>query len=320
MKKNLLIIFVMISVLLMTCFMFFVGCSRSQAAIEEPAPVAVDEYYEETTMVSEAAAAEFATEKGEEMATSDSTNVAGSGLPNVVQKIIKSAYISIEVEKGTFQDKIIVVTNIAESNGGFVSNTESYSNPEGNIASGKIVIRIPGEKFNSVVEEIKKVGKIESISISGQDVTQEYVDLESRLRNYQVQEKVLLELMEKSTKVSDSIEVQRELSNVQGEIEVIKGRMNYLDNLVSMSSIDIDLHEPEVAAPIEGGGFVNAVKRGAEGALKVLNGIAFFFIMISPLLVLAAIIVLIVWGSKRSRNKRRARRAAEEASKQLEQK
>jgi hypothetical protein len=273
--------------------------------------------YKESAMVSETTSAAFAPEAEEQMSTSDSNSVGG-GIPNVTQKIIKSANISIEVEKGTFQDKILEITNIAEKNGGFVSDTESYSNPEGNISSGRIVIRIPGEKFNSVVEEVKKAGQIKSIIISGQDVTQEYVDLESRLRNYQAQEKVLLELMEKSTKVSDSIEVQRELSNVQGEIEVIKGRMNYIDNMVSMSVIDINLYEPEVAAPIEGGGFLNAVKRGVEGAVKVLNGIAFFLIAISPLLVLAGIIMLIVWGSIKSRNKRRARRSAE-ATKHTEQ-
>jgi len=317
MKKNLLVLFTIIIVLLVASLTFFAGCARTSPDTAMEGAGLDEGGYKESAMVSETTSAAFAPEAEEQMSTSDSNSVGG-GIPNVTQKIIKSANISIEVEKGTFQDKILEITNIAEKNGGFVSDTESYSNPEGNISSGRIVIRIPGEKFNSVVEEVKKAGQIKSIIISGQDVTQEYVDLESRLRNYQAQEKVLLELMEKSTKVSDSIEVQRELSNVQGEIEVIKGRMNYIDNMVSMSVIDINLYEPEVAAPIEGGGFLNAVKRGVEGAVKVLNGIAFFLIAISPLLVLAGIIMLIVWGSIKSRNKRRARRSAE-ATKHTEQ-
>jgi len=309
MRKSLLTASILCIVLLISAAFIFTGCASSRTAMDESAAVAEDGYYAEGAKMAETTAAASMPESAEEMGTD--TENSGGVTPSVSLKIIKSAYISIQVEKDTFQNKMLELTVIAERNGGFVSNTESYSNPEGNISSGRIVIRVPGEKFNSVVEEIKKVGDVKAISISGQDVTQEYVDLESRLRNYEAQEKVLLDLMAKSTDVSDSIEVQKELSNVQGEIEVIKGRMNYLDNMVSLSTIDINLYEPEIAAPVEGGGFINAVRRGVEGAVKVLNGIAFFFIAISPLLVLAGIIILIVWGSIRGRNKRRAKKAAQ---------
>ena len=71
---------------------------------------------------------------------------------------------------------------------------------------------------------IKAMGTVNNISMSGQDVTEEYVDLESRLRNLKVQEEVLLDLMEQSKSVEDSIQVQRELSNGSGEIEVSAGK------------------------------------------------------------------------------------------------
>lgn len=316
MKKNFIAVFVPCMVLIISFAIIFTGCASSGVSGDQSAAAVEDGYYSESAKMAETTAAAYMPENAEEMAAGGESS--GGVTPSVSLKIIKSAYISIQVEKGSFQNKMLEMTIIAERNGGFVSSTESYSNPEGNISSGRIVIRVPGEKFNSVVEEIKKVGDVKSIGISGQDVTQEYVDLESRLRNYEAQEKVLLDLMAKSTDVSDSIEVQKELSNVQGEIEVIKGRMNYLDNMVSLSTIDINLYEPEVAAPIEGGGFINAVKRGTEGAVKVLNGIAFFFIAISPLLVLAGIVILIVWGSIRGRNKRRARKAAQSSQQSAE--
>lgn len=317
MKKSFTAVFVPCMVLIISFAIIFTGCASSRALRDQSSAMAEENYYSESAKMAEPAEDTYMYENAEGEIAGDGER-SGGVTSSVSLKIIRSAYISIQVEKGSFQDKMLEMTIIAERNGGFVSDTESYSNPEGSISSGRIAIRVPSEKFNSVVEEIKKIGDVKSIGISGQDVTQEYVDLESRLRNYEAQEKVLLDLMAKSTDVSDSIEVQKELSYVQGEIEVIKGRMNYLDNMVSLSTIDINLYEPEVVAPIEGGGFINSVKRGAEGAVKVLNGIAFFFIAISPLLVLAGIVILIVWGSIRGRNKRRARKAAQSSQQSAE--
>jgi len=310
MKKKLFYLLVIFILVLATLPFILTGCAaKSSGAVQQDANAA-----QESAKMAESVqttAAGFAEEQG---AQTDQSQ-AGSNLPAVQPKIIKSAVVSIEVTAGTFEENMVKVTKIAEAMGGYVSNTESYSDAEGKLTSGRIIIRVPGEKFNNAIDEIKKTGELKSVGISGQDVTQEYVDLESRLKNYEAQEKVLLDLMNKSTSVKDSIEVERELSNVQGEMEVIKGRMNYLDNMVGFSTIDVTIAEPDVAAPVEGGGFVNAVKRGAEGAIKVLNGLAFFLVAVSPLLVLAGIILLIVWGSIRSRNKKRAARKAAEAAK-----
>ena len=214
MKKNILFAFVISTVLIISFSIIFTGCASSGTARDASPLPAEEGYYEETAKVSETTIAAYSQDMAEEMAAGAESS--GGVTPSLSLKIIKSAYIAVQVDKDTFQNKMLEITIIAERSGGYVSNTDSYSNPEGNISSGRIVIRVPVEKFNSVVEEVKKVGEVKTISISGQDVTQEYVDLESRLRNYEAQEKVLLELMAKSTDVSDSIEVQRELNNVQG--------------------------------------------------------------------------------------------------------
>lgn len=306
MKKKLFYFTVIIVLAAIIISLTLFGCARSKSPVTGVVS-------KETSAGESARASESAQSTAAEAVSEVQDQQAGSSLPAIKPKIIKTAAISIEVPKDTFEESMVKITKIAESAGGYISNTESYSDAEGNLTSGRIIVRIPGEKFNLAIDEIKKAGKLKSISISGQDVTQEYIDLQSRLKNYQAQEKVLLDLMNKSTNVKDSIEVQKELSNVQGEIEVIKGRINYLDNMVGFSTIDVAISEPETAAPVQGGGFLNAVKRGTEGAIKVLNGLAFFLIAISPLLVLAGIIILIIWGSIRSRNKKRAKRAAEAA-------
>ena len=222
--------------------------------------------------------------------------------------VIKTAYIELEVEEGEFEDVLFKITNLAEQNGGFVSNTYSYSDSEGNLTSGSITIRIPHNKYNSAIDRVKDMGEVDSISVTGQDITQEYVDLESRLRNYEAQQDILLDLMAQSKKVSDSLEVQNELSNVQEQIELIKGKMNYLDDMVSFSTIEVYLYEPEPIKTTSDWGFVEALKRGLRGAVTVFNYIIMVLIVTAPVWILAGIIAIIVWQAIRARNRRRAKR------------
>jgi hypothetical protein len=308
-KKSLFYVLLVLAMMVFLCFVILPGCATSRnTAAEAPSGEKLSSGQQDSlTTIAAAEASAAGTAQAEASTVQDQS---GSNLPVIQPKIIKSAAVTIEVAKGTFEESMAKVSKTADALGGYVSTTESYSDADGKLTSGRVIIRVPGENFNTAIDDIKKTGELKSISITGQDVTQEYVDLESRLKNFEAQEKILLDLMNKSTNVADSIEVQKELSNVQGEMEVIKGRMNYLDNLVGFSTVDVYIAEPAVVPPVEAGGFVNAVKRGVEGAVKVLNGLAFFLIAISPILVLAAIVLLIVWLSIRSRNKKRAQRKA----------
>jgi len=284
--------------------MIFAGCKSS-----EMLPLVDKEagyYGENEVMMEEAPAIE------EAPAVSATEDFTGEGRESYGETqltdrmIIKSAYLELEVEVGEFEKILFRITNLAEQSGGFVSNTNSYSDTEGNLTSGSITIRIPHNKYSMAVDKIKEMGLVRNISISGQDVTQEYVDLGSRLKNLEAQEEILLELMEQSKNVEDSIEVQRELSYVQGDIEVIKGRMNYLDNMVSFSSIEIYLYEPEAIAAASDWGFMEAIRNGIRWAAKVFNGMITFLIVISPVLIIIAIILIIVWQVIRARKRRRA--------------
>jgi len=270
-----------------------------------------DGYYEETkAMISEEAPAmemaegDFAVE--EESVYRDDAQY--SDTPNTTdRKVIKTAYLTLEVGDGKFEKALFDLTRLADNNGGFVSNTQSYSDADGKLTSGSITIRIPHDQYNSALDMIKDMGTVESITVSGQDVTQEYTDLESRLRNLNAQEEILLDLMSQSKDVGDSIEVQRELSYVMEQIEVIKGRMSYLDNMVSFSTIEVYMHEPEPITTSSGWGFLEALKKGLRGAVTVFNGILIFLIAASPILVIIAIILVVIWLIIRSRRRRRAR-------------
>jgi len=266
------------------------------------------EFYEEESAMEapamEMSEGDFAVE--EESVYRDDTQYSDTPGTNE-RKVIKTAYLSIEVGDGKFEKALFDLTRLADNNGGFVSHTQSYSDEDGKLTSGSITIRIPHDKYNSALDLIKDMGTVDSISVSGQDVTQEYTDLESRLRNLNAQEEILLDLMAQSKDVGDSIEVQRELSYVMEQIEVIKGRMSYLDNMVSFSTIEVYMHEPEPITTSTGWGFLEALKKGLRGAVTVFNGILIFLIAASPILVIIAIILVVIWLIVRSRRRRRAK-------------
>lgn len=297
-------------VLLSSIFVFgmiFTGCFRSAAEEEAVMEEAAVSREPEAVMVEEAMEMEEEYAEEEKIAGDAETQygevpVAGD------RKVIKTAYIELEVEVGKFEDTLFELTSLAEQNEGFVSSSQSYSDPDGNLTSGSVTIRIPSNKYSSIINKIKEMGTVKSTSSAGQDVTQEYTDLESRLRNYQAQEEVLLDLMKQSKKVSDSLEVQRELSNVQEQIEVIKGRMDYLDDLVSFSTIDVYFYEPEPIKTAADWGFVDALKRGLRGAVSVFNGLMMFLIAASPVLVIIAIILIVIWQVIRARKRRRVKK------------
>jgi hypothetical protein len=308
--------------LLLVLIFIAAGCSAFDAAspeelISEALPgeyageemqksIAAD-YAESEAMAAEAPATTVPSgESGTELYTqAGSSDVAASQV--ISTKLIKNGYIQIEIGAGEFERKFFEVASLAEKYKGYVSSSQSYSDSEGKMTSGSVILRIDKENFDAVLNKLKEMGTVINVSINVQDVTQEYIDNESRLTNLASQQKRLLELMEQSKSVKDSIEVQRELSNVEGQIEVIKGRQNYLDNLIAYSTIEVYISEPLPITDSTEGGFIGAVKRGARGALSVLRVTTMVLIGMSPVLVLAGIILIIVWQSIRARNRRRAR-------------
>ena len=129
---------------------------------------------------------------------------------------------------------------LAESHGGFVSTVNTRDE------RGSITIRVPQRRFHDAVEEIEGLGEVESRSLQGEDVTEEYVDLQAELTNMERQEQRLLDIMEMGDTVESVLKVERELERVRGRIESLQGRINYLDSRVELATITVNLNlEPE---------------------------------------------------------------------------
>jgi hypothetical protein len=216
----------------------------------------------------------------------------GGGTIPSTPKLIKTAEMSIEVPNGQFQQKFDAVKKIASDVGGYTTNS-SASRTEGEMISGTVTLRVPAKEFDKAIALVKKTGDLDSINITGQDVTEEYVDLESRLKNYEAQEAQLLAIMAQTQTVDEVLRVQEQLTSVRGEIEVIKGRMQYLDKLVDFATITVTVREPGAVVPETGTwGFKDAVRTGLDGLVMMINVIIVLVLSSLPLIIL---LVLIIW-------------------------
>src|SRR5262245_5284383 len=164
-----------------------------------------------------------------------------------MRKVIQNAEMTIESDKpNEGQQKIGV---IAEKHGGFVVVSESKHNEAAsqNVASTEVnvVVRVPAQNFQATIDEIRAVGgRILHEKSSGQDVTEEYIDLEARIRTKKALEAQFLEIMKQARKISDAMEVQTQLADVRTEIEQLEGRRRFLENQSALSTINITLHTP----------------------------------------------------------------------------
>jgi hypothetical protein len=160
--------------------------------------------------------------------------------------IIKESYLSLVV-KNVFdtQKKILEKT---EKMGGFM--VQSYFDNPQEAASATITIRVPAKKLDQALNDFKKLAvKVVSQNLSGSDVTEEYTDIEARLTTLYKTKTKFEEIMEKANRVQDILEVQRELINLQGQIDALVGQKKYLEKSADLAKITIYLSTDELSLP-----------------------------------------------------------------------
>ncbi len=159
--------------------------------------------------------------------------------------VIKTASISLQVEKVPGAEARIRAR--AEQLGGYVVSVQT--NGSGDYQTSTIVFRVPSASFGAALADVEGLAnKVLSRSVGGDDVTEEFVDLDLRLRNLEATRDRLLDLLAKATKVEDALQVNNALTDVQGQIEQIQGRMKYLKDSAALATITADL-QPVPAPP-----------------------------------------------------------------------
>jgi hypothetical protein len=226
----------------------------------------------------------------------------GSGEDVSVElKIIKNGQINIEVD-----DFFIAATKVeayAKKYDGYVSSSDA--NKDNNDKHrGTITIRVPEKYFDAVLAELSLLGNVQSKNTNGNDVTEQYIDLASRINNSKAHERRLLEMYDNATNVNELMYVENELSRVRGEIESMEGRLRYMDNKVEMSTITVYLYEQ--VPVVKEWGIWQSFKNALNNSLATFRWMVEFIGLVLPLAVFVGAIVLVVkWRMRKAREVRK---------------
>lgn len=211
---------------------------------------------------------------------------AGSGTAGIETKIIKTAYLTVEVKDvpGTVDS----LKGIATAKGGYVSSTNVQKNSN-NLMTGTVILRIPQAEFENTLTGVKALGTVKSVSTGGEDVTEEYVDLQAQRTSYQNQLAQYNAIMKQSTKVEDIIKVQEQIDRVQTELNRLDGRLKYLNSRVDLSTITVNLREPEPVGGDTGHNFISTINDGISGFLGMIDAIIIILFTVLPLIIIGGL-------------------------------
>ncbi|HET7483014.1 MAG TPA: DUF4349 domain-containing protein [Actinomycetota bacterium] len=211
-------------------------------------------------------------------------------LPGSGPSIIKDGSISLRVGDDELRSSVREIVSLAGRFGGYVTSSSVTDVRRG---SADVVIRVPSENFEKAVAAIGDVGDVESQSVNGRDVSGEVVDLEARLRNARAQEAVLLRLMSQSRSIADTIRVQNTLSNVQLDIERLRGALRHLDDQTSYGTLSVSLAEGP--APVEASNILTrAWDLARHTTVAIASGVTMAAAFLIPVLLFVALAAALV--------------------------
>ncbi|HEX8598452.1 MAG TPA: DUF4349 domain-containing protein [Chloroflexia bacterium] len=157
--------------------------------------------------------------------------------------IIRSATLQLRVKD--VSAGMDAIRNVVGGHAGYVTGSESRQ--EGDYTVGTMTVQVPAAQFDGAMSQLRTLGiKVLNENVTSSDVTEEFTDLNSQLRNLRATESRILELMNRAEAIGDILSLDRELRGIQGEIERIQGRVNYLGKRAEMSTITVSLYPEAV--------------------------------------------------------------------------
>ena len=185
------------------------------------------------------------------------------------------------------------IDDLVDELGGYIVESNVYQYEEG--LQAFVTFRVPAESFDVALERIHGLAtEVRREKTSGQDVTEEYVDLKSRLRHLEATEARLLEFLEEAEDTEAALAVFEQLRQVQAEIEQVKGRMQYLEQSAAMATISLDITPDELAQPIQVGRWhpQGTLRNALEALIRVLQFLVdaaiYIVVLVIPVVVLVA--------------------------------
>lgn len=222
--------------------------------------------------------------------------------PATPRMIVRSAQMRIVV--GDTTRTVDAVTKAVEAMGGFVAGSNIWR--EGELLRATLTLRVPSDKLTATLASIRGLARrVDNETIASQDVSQEYVDLASNVRNLEATETELRELLivarKNSRKAADVLEVHQQLTVIRGQIEQARGRMRYLSEVASLSSISLEVVPDAVTHPVvEPGWQPLAIARNAMralvGSLQSVATVAIWLLVyVVPVFGMLALVIVALW-------------------------
>lgn len=213
-------------------------------------------------------------------------------------KIIKTA--NLRFASSNIDESYALVQKSAQKYKAIIQN--DITGKDYNSIYRNVTLRIPNQYFDAFINDLSKgIAYFDRKEISAQDVSEEFVDLQARLNAKQTLEKRYLELLSKANKVSEILEIERELANIREEIEAKQGRLQYLQSRVSMSTISIEMYteKPQGTGTTVsyGSKMWNAIKSGFNGLSRFFLGILYIW----PFILILAVIFFFIKRKLRSK-------------------
>jgi len=219
-----------------------------------------------------------------EKSLSDHTGTTDTTDQATGAKIIKTGQVTIEVPQ--VPAAIDQIRNIASSNGGYLSSSSVYAS-ENNRKTASATIRIPADRFDAVMQALAPLGKVLFSSEDRSDVTEQYVDLTIQNESFHAQLDNYYRLMDKATAVEDIIKIQAQIDQITLQLNEVEGRLRYLNSQIDLSTITVNLQEPEPVGGETGYNIVTAVNDGIAGFFGMISAIIVFVLSVIPLVIVA---------------------------------
>ena len=223
----------------------------------------------------------------------------------ITKKLIKNAYVMLKVKDcAKVKDAIV---RVVEKRNGTVMNAELEQAVESR-KSGKVIFKVRPDELDAVLADVKQLGKVKSESVTVNDVTETYVDLQARLTNLKlVRDRFVNLLNEKAKQVKDIVEIEKELARVGGEIAAMEGRLKYLDFQIDLSTVTVNFFENPTCILQDmdlGAKFQEALRTAASASVNAVYAIIVLVGLAIPFAVVGAGIWGIVVLAKKRRSKK----------------
>ena len=229
-----------------------------------------------------------------------------ASLPAVATRVIKTGEVDLIVDAGHVSPTINQLATVAAGFGGFLQDSKSSeitANP-----TGDVTIRVPSNQFEALLTKVRSLGRPVSVNTSGQDVTAQYVDLQSRISSLQASRDRYLEILRRANTIGDILAVQQQIDAIQAQIEQGQGQLNLLSNQTTYSTLAVHVSSgaTTLAVPVAkpASGFAKSwaharrsLAAGLEAVVAASGGLAVFVLCTAAL----ALVARLAWAVIRRR-------------------